>query len=371
MKNEVRKRIFKNSKLFKKAQDPHIHHIELQTMNISFFFRHSSPVFHSIEEQFFAVQKELPEDVKFTNKFATFHSKGFLKRFFITIQAAFNQGDINHITGDIHFVALFLKKRKTILTVHDIGSVLKKRGLKYKVLRFFWFSMPFARVKYVTVISEFTKNEILKNFKIKPEKIIVIPDCVSPEIKYSEKPFNQEVPNILQIGTKQNKNLDNLIPALNGIPCKLTIVGKLTGVQIALLERHKIKYENKYDLAYEEIIILYKRSDLVTFVSTYEGFGVPILEAQATGRPLITSNLSPMKEVAGNGALLVDPYNVKAIRLAFKQVTEDKDLRNNIIKKGCENIKKYSAKSVANQYYMLYKQILSGSSLKLPEKNET
>ena len=337
-------------------------------MNISFFFRKPSTVFHSIEEQFFAVQKKLPEELKFSNKFAEYHSKGFLKRIFITIQAAFNQGDINHITGDIHFVALFLKKRKTILTVHDIGSVLNKRGLKYKVLRFFWFTMPFACVKYITVISEFTKFEILKNFKINPEKIIVIPDCVSPEIKYSEIPFNQEIPNILQIGTKQNKNLDNLIPALNEIPCKLTIVGKLNDIQTALLKHHQIKYENKYDLAYEEIINLYKRSDLVTFVSTYEGFGVPILEAQATGRPLITSDLSPMKDVAGEGALLVDPYNVKAIRYAITKIIEDKDFREKIIKKGSENVKKYSAKSVANQYYNLYKQILSGSSLNLPEE---
>ena len=326
-------------------------------MNTSYFFRKPSQVFHSIEEQFFTMQKELPKEVKYSNRFANYNSKGIIRRLLITIQAASNQGDINHITGDIHFIALFLKKRKTILTVHDIGSVLKGSGLKNMILRFFWFTMPFGRVRYVTVISEFTKNEILKSFKVNPEKIIVIPDCVSPEIKYAHKDFNTEKPNILQIGTKSNKNLENLIRALNGITCKLTIIGKLSDDQSALLEHHQITYENKYNLAYSEIISLYKKTDLVTFVSTYEGFGVPIIEAQATGRPIITSNISPMKDVAGGGAMLVKPKNVEDIKSAINTIINDKELRERIEKKGTENVKKYSAKSVANLYYKLYKQI--------------
>ena len=197
-------------------------------MKVSFFFRKPSPVFHSIEEQFFAMQMHFPEDVIVSNKFAKFQSKGILRRLLIAIQTAFNQGDINHITGDIHFAAMFLRKRKTILTVHDIGSVIKDKGLKLKALRFFWFVMPFKRVNYVTVISEFTKHEILQNFMINPKKISVIPDCVSDNIHYYPKEFNSEKPTILQIGTKENKNLKNLIPALSDISCKLIIVGKLS-----------------------------------------------------------------------------------------------------------------------------------------------
>ncbi|MCF6367004.1 MAG: glycosyltransferase family 4 protein [Bacteroidales bacterium] len=325
-------------------------------MKISYFFRKPSDSFHSIEEQFFALQKELPKDIEYKNIFAKYPSKGFFKRLFITIQSAFHQGDVNHITGDIHFAALFLKKKKTILTVHDIGSVLNKSGIKNKILRFFWFTMPFARVKYITVISEFTKNEILQHFKIKPEKIIVIPDCVSPEIKFSEKQFNSEKPNILQIGTKPNKNLPNLIKALDGITCKLTIIGKLSGEQIKLLSKHNVDYENKYNLNYSEIVKAYKNADIITFISTYEGFGVPILEAQATGRPLITSDLLPMKEVAGEGALLVNPYNVSEIKLALEKLISNANYRTEIIENGINNVKKYSAKSVAERYYLLYKK---------------
>ena len=326
-------------------------------MTLSYFFRRPSPAFHSIEEQFFAVQKELPEDVIYKNIFAKQHSKGFFKRLFIAIHAALNQGDVNHITGDIHFVALFLKKKKTILTVHDIGSILNKKGFKVKVLRFFWFTMPFARVKYITVISEFTKKEILKEFKINPEKIIVIPDCVSPEIKFSEKEFNSEKPNILQIGTKPNKNLPNLIKALAGINCKLTLIGKLSEEQKQLLSENKIDYENKFDLSFPEIIEAYRNADIVSFISTYEGFGVPILEAQASGRTVITSNLSPMKEVSGKAAVLVNPYDINEIKNAVLKLIKNKELRLSVIEKGIENSEKYSTKAVASQYFNLYKQL--------------
>jgi len=326
-------------------------------MNISYFFRKPSPVYHSIEEQFFAVQKELPKEVEYKNIFAKYRSKGLFKRIFITGQSAFKQEDINHITGDIHFIALFLKKKKTILTVHDIGSVLNKTSFKTKILRFFWFTMPFAGVKYITVISDFTKNEILQNFKINPEKIIVIPDCVSEEIKYTQKEFNPEKPNILQIGTKENKNIPNLIKALDGISCKLAIIGKLSEKQKELLNQHNIDFENKFNLKFSEIIEEYKKADIVTFISTYEGFGVPILEAQATGRPVITSNISPMKEVAGKEAVLVNPYDINEIKEAITKLFQKKELREIVIKEGLKNVKNYSAKSIADKYYELYKKI--------------
>lgn len=326
-------------------------------MTLSYFFRKLSPVFHSIEEQFFAIQKALPEDVLYTNKFAKYHSKGLFKRIFITIQSAFNQGDVNHITGDIHFIALLLKKKKTILTVHDIGSILNKNGIRVKILRFFWFTLPFARVKYITVISEFTKNEILQQFNINPQKIIVIPDCVSPKFKFSPKNFNTSKPNILQIGTKPNKNPENLIRALEGISCKLTIVGKLTEKQINLLKNKKIDYICRFNISQNEIVQLYQDTDFVSFVSTYEGFGVPVLEAQATGRVVLTSDISPMKEVAGTGAVLTNPSNISDIRSKIIEIIKNSELRNKVIKAGLENVKKYSAPEIAKKYSDIYKQI--------------
>ncbi|MCD6556542.1 MAG: glycosyltransferase, partial [Bacteroidales bacterium] len=166
----------------------------------------------------------------------------------------------------------------------------------------------------------------------------------------------------LQIGTKANKNLENLIPALEGISCKLTIIGKLSEKQTALLKTHEIDYENHFNLPFLVLLDTYKQADIVTFISTYEGFGVPILEAQASGRPVITSNISPMKEVAGEGALLVNPENPEEITSAFNQLITDAELRKDLIEKGLKNVKKYSAKSVADQYYSLYKSVYNANN---------
>jgi glycosyltransferase involved in cell wall biosynthesis len=326
-------------------------------MKINYFFRHSSS-FYSIEEQFLAVQNHIPEDLRVKNVYARYESKGFFKRLAISLQAAFRQGDINHITGDIHFVALFLKKHKTVLTVHDIGSVIHKTGMKGKILRFFWFKMPFARVRYITVISEFTKSEILRNFKVDPSKIVVVPNCVSDRFFPGNNTLRNEKPVILQLGTTQNKNLHNLCAALDKVSCKLHIVGRLSDEQTLLLKTSGVDYENAYNLKQSEIVSLYQKCDLVSFVSTYEGFGVPILEAQATGKPVITSNISPMKEVAGAGAMLVDPHNVDDIRTGILKILNDKEFRDKIINAGFENVKNYSAKSVADAYLKLYKEML-------------
>jgi glycosyltransferase involved in cell wall biosynthesis len=101
----------------------------------------------------------------------------------------------------------------------------------------------------------------------------------------------------------------------------------------------------------------YERADLVIFVSLAEGFGMPIIEAQAVGRPVIVSNLSPMKEVAGEGALAVDPFDIEAIRSAIRTVIEDGQLRHRMIAAGLENVKRFNAEVVAGQYAQLYRSI--------------
>ena len=94
---------------------------------------------------------------------------------------------------------------------------------------------------------------------------------------------------------------------------------------------------------------------MVVFASLYEGFGLPILEAQAMGRPVITSNFGAMKEAAGEGALLVDPYSVEAIREAILRITREPALREDLIAKGRENAERFRAEAVAARYGELYR----------------
>jgi glycosyltransferase involved in cell wall biosynthesis len=326
-------------------------------MHLTLFYRRPSPEFHSIELIFDTVAEHLPDNVLVKKVYAPYISQDFINRLKIALHARKNQGDINHITGFIHFIAPFLNKKKTVLSIHDIGSNIKRSFISQLIIKCLWFTIPAKSVAYITVISEFTKKELLQYIKIKPEKIIVIPNPVSPVFKYKPKEFNSEKPKILHIGTKINKNLERTIEALIGINCKLIIVGKPNNKQSDLLKKHHIEYENYFNISDKELLQLYEQSDIVSFVSLYEGFGMPVIEAHAVGRVVITSDIEPMKSVAGNAALLVNPYNVSEIKKGIQRIINDEKLRQELIKNGLENVKKFQAENIASQYFQLYQKI--------------
>ncbi len=327
-------------------------------MHLSLFYRHPSPEFHSIEQIFDTVAEYLPDELKVKKVYAPYQSKGFLNRLKIGIHAHKNQGDINHITGFIHFIAPFLNKKKTVLTIHDINSNLQRNFIAKIIIKWFWFSIPAKSVAKITVISEFTKQELLQYININPEKVIVVPDCVSPKFQFKPKEFNTEKPVVLQIGTKENKNLPRLIAALKNIHCKLIIVGKLDKKQRDLLKKYTIDYENYFNIPEDKLVKLYENSDIVSFVSTYEGFGMPVIEANAVGRVVITSDIEPMNTVAADTALKINPYSIEDIRNAFIKIIHNKNLRDSLIKNGLENVKKYQPEYIAMQFYNLYEKII-------------
>ncbi len=86
---------------------------------------------------------------------------------------------------------------------------------------------------------------------------------------------------------------------------------------------------------------------MLVFVSTYEGFGLPILEAQAMGRPVVTSNIMSMPEVAGDGACLVDPCDVTILHQVLLRVINDSSYRNTLVRNGFENVKRFRSKKIA------------------------
>ncbi len=332
-------------------------------MKISYFFRKKSPIQHSIENIFDAVISNI-ENYETEKHEVPFHSHGFVDRLKIAFFAKNHQADINHITGDIHFIAPFLKKNKTILTVHDIRAAKYGNIFRRSLLRFFWFSIPLRTVKFITVISEFTKQELIKHFKIKPSKIFIINNCISDNYTFQKTKLLGKKPVILQIGTKENKNLQRVINAIQDIECKLVIIGQLTPKQSKILKEKNIDYQNFYNLTEQEMINKYTESDIVLFASIYEGFGMPIIEANAIGRPVITSNLEPMNSVAGNAALLVNPFSVDDIREGLDKLINDEGLRNELISNGLENVKQFRAKTIAQQYSKLYAKISESTQRK-------
>lgn len=275
-----------------------------------------------------------------------------------------SKADIYHITGHVHYVGLILPKERTVLTIHDLRILYMRKGFRRYILKKLLFDLPIAKLKYITAISEETKREIVYHTKCSPEKIRVIQNPL-PIRPISEKgeSFNTKCPRILQIGTTSNKNLDNLIKALENIECELVIIGRLDSEIRKLLAEKQINFENKINLDDDEIRNEYDKADIVTFCSTYEGFGMPIIEAQAMRTPVVTSNLSPMKEVAGEAAVLVDPYNVSSIEDGILQIIKDEKLRDDLIEKGINNIKRFEPSFIAELYENLYREIIKSENL--------
>jgi glycosyltransferase involved in cell wall biosynthesis len=325
-------------------------------MDIAYFFRKNQSGRFSIERVFNTIQKAVDSDLvtyRFTMKYHT----GSIGRLINVVYCLGRQKDINHITGDIHYVACFLKRNRTVLTIHDIEVLNRAKSVKRYFIKLLWYTLPCKMVQYITVISSFTKAELIKNVGVDPEKIIVIPNPVSEQIKYRPKEHFNEIPIILQIGTKRNKNLDNLILALKEVTCCLWILGKIDARQKYNLEAAGIDYRVFENVTYKKVLELYETCDLVTLVSTYEGFGLPIIEANGVGRPVVTSDVSSMPEVANDAALLVDPYSVQSIKSGILKVINTPSLRDQLVQKGIKNVRRFSIETISKQYINIYNKI--------------
>src|ERR1044072_4308180 len=152
------------------------------------------------------------------------------------------EADIYHVTGHVHYIALVLPARKTVLTIYDLGFLHTRKGLRRAILKKLFLDLPVKKLKYITAVSEATKREIIKYTNCVEEKIRVIENHLGENFFSTEKKtFNQKCPTILQIGTSPNKNLANLIKALKGLNCRLKIIGKLDKDSIAHLHDNQIQ----------------------------------------------------------------------------------------------------------------------------------
>ena len=325
----------------------------------------------SIERLFAAIRRHVPDDCKVTSCLAPYASAGVIPRIRNVRHAARQTADVHHIVGDSHYLAFGLPPEKTVLTIHDCGALNRLTGWKRALLKYFWFTGPMRRAAVVTTISQASKEELRKRVGPLADKVVVVPDCVFGEIAYDPKPFNEEQPVVLQVGTKWNKNAERVMEAVRGTGCRLEIVGTISdyGLRDDWTKGRRDKGPQVRELGRltdAELVEAYRRCDMVVFASLYEGFGLPILEAQATGRPVITSNFGAMREAAGDGALLVDPYSVEAIREAVLRIKREPALREDLIAKGRRNAERFRAEAVARQYAEIYRSLAKVEGTKGP-----
>jgi glycosyltransferase involved in cell wall biosynthesis len=338
--------------------------VHLNPIRVSFFERAAAESHFSIERLFDTVRGELPSSILPERVCVPFRGARVWGCLVNAVVAACRQGNVNHVTGDIHYVTLLMRKRRTILTIHDCGTLDRLRGIRRWLYYWFWFRLPIARSEIVTVISEATRDQLLKHVPVPQEKVKVVFDCLPKGFEHTEKRFDACRPRVLQIGgSRSNKNLNRICHALQGIPCHLRIVGGLSGEDARTLTELGVDYSADCDLSDEDLIEEYRSCDLLVFASTYEGFGLPIVEAQAMGRPVVTSRVSSMPEIAGDGACLVDPLDVEDIRSGILHVMRDVRYREDLIRRGLENVRRFRASSISKQYADLYAAMASSSGI--------
>jgi len=199
------------------------------------------------------------------------------------------------------------------------------------------------KAKSIIAVSQATADDIIATYQIEPRKIHVAGN--STTIKRSDradKSITDGKEYLVYIGSlNPRKNIERLIAAFDqykaesGHETKLVIIGKLAWKSEPIrLAMNNAKYAS--DIIHlsdvgDSVSLLLSNATVLVYPSLFEGFGIPILEGFATGTPVITSDLSSMKEVAGDAALLVDPYSVDAIVQGLLELSSDPTLRQDLI----------------------------------------
>lgn len=323
-------------------------------MRINYYFRKQNPGNNSIEKLFKSIIQALPSE--FQIKVIT-AKRNFDWLSILAIRK--EKANIHHITGAVNYFALGLPGHKTVLTVHDIGFFENATHSKIKrwIYGIVWFSLPLTRVKLITVVSDFTKAKLIESFKVDEAKIRVVHNPVLPHFTPQKLRLPQNRMKILHVGSGDHKNFKGLLQAVKDLPVHIIKIGSTSLAENGLIERYGISIERHINLSDEDVNILYSEADVLFFASFYEGFGMPIIEAQTVGKPVITSDFGSMKEVAANSAVLVDPNRIDEIHQAVVSLMKDEELYSGLVQKGRINAARFSMETVVSQFIQIYNEL--------------
>lgn len=236
-----------------------------------------------------------------------------------------------------------------------------------------WTSYSAKNARKILTISEYSKNDIINEYKKDAKDVIVTHLGIKPTISLNKssnmndlkKKFGINKEYILFVGTIQpRKNIEKLIKAFSKIDkdIQLVIVGKKGWLYEDILKApEKYRVENKVKFLDfvddEELPILYKNALCFVLPSLYEGFGLPVLEAMKNSCPVLISNVSSLPEAGGDAAEYFDPEDVTEISKKIEKVIGDKNLREEMIKKGLAQVKKFSWEKTAKETLKVLEEV--------------
>jgi len=281
-----------------------------------------------------------------------------------------------------HFNAPIFYPGQRITTIHDIIPVFfpghkQKSWLRKKAYQL-TIKASLRKSAKIIADSNFTKQELIKHFKVKPEKIAVIYLGIENDfkviadyakIKELKDKYQIKKPFIFFISAWRNhKNFTGLISAFdlikkNNLDYQLVLAGQedihYPNIKAAISQANfKNDIITPGFISEQELPLFYNAAELVVIPSFYEGFGLVGLEAMACGTPVIASNTAGSPEILGNASLYFEPKNPAAIADTITQVLTNPELQSDLKLKGFQQIKKYSWQECAAKTLKIYKEIL-------------
>ncbi|MDO8487539.1 MAG: glycosyltransferase family 1 protein [Candidatus Curtissbacteria bacterium] len=312
--------------------------------------------------------KPLPDFPKNLD-YKVFGPKKFWTQFALPLNLTFGQKP-DVFLSPAHYGPRF-SRVPYIVTIHDLSylhfpELFKKNDL-YQLTS--WSKYSIENSAHIIAVSQSTKDDIIKNYDVQPSKITVTYEGYDkgrfkPQprnaIDKIKKKYKIAGDYVIFVGTLQpRKNIERLIKAFASVNCQpstdnlsLVVVGKKGWMYDEILKKSEVLGIEKKVIFTdfvpdEDLPALISGAKIYVNPSLWEGFGIPVIEAQACGVPVVVSNTSSLPEIVGESGLLVDPASVDSIARGIGKVISDKKLRDKLVEKGFQNIKRFSWENCA------------------------
>lgn len=252
----------------------------------------------------------------------------------------------------------------SVVTVHDLTHL--RFYSRFHAAYYNHYLKPLYRqCSAIVCVSDYTRREFLAWSGMTPDKVSVVYNSVDRIYLENQESARMPYRYVLYPGNHRSyKNLERLISAYaaSALPQQDIHLAMTGNVNQALVEHaRRAGVESRLHFLGrvndEDLPKLYKGALFVAFVSLYEGFGLPIVEAMASGVPVLTSNVSAMPEVAGNAAWIVDPYSIEDIAKGLNMLAGDDALRQELVGKGREQVARFDWDRSARELWSIVDRV--------------